>query len=173
MIEDAGAGFAVDEVARRAGVGVATIYRRFAGRNGLIRAVLEQYFLDTIEPLVSAALQEPDPWQGLVTGLEATVITVAENTQLLLAARDAAVITMDLAGRFLEPLGAVLRRAQESGVARADLVVDDLPALVTMAVTTVTQLPDGPGGPVSWRRYLALLLDGSRATPSNAPLPPL
>jgi AcrR family transcriptional regulator len=169
-IEDAAAGFAVEDVARRAEVGVATIYRRFAGRRGLVRAVLEQYFVDEVEPLVTASLAEPDPWRGLVRGLEATLVTVVANTQLLAAAQDAGVITADLTARYLEPLGELLRRAQEAGSARGDLVVGDLPALVTMAVATVRLMPNSPE---AWRRYLALLLDGSRATPSNGDLPQL
>jgi AcrR family transcriptional regulator len=169
-IEESAAGFAVDDVARRAEVGIATIYRRFAGRKGLVRAVLEQYFVDEIEPLVTASLTEPDPWTGLVRGLEATLVTVVANTQLLAAAQDAGVITADLTARYLEPLGTLLRRAQDSGAARPDLLVDDLPALVTMAVSTVRLTPDRSG---AWRRYLALLLDGSRAASSSGGLPGL
>lgn len=172
-LEEAGAGVPLEDVARRAEVSVATVYRRFTGRQDLVRAVFEQYFTDEIEPLVHAAAAEPDPWVGLCRGLEQTVATVVENTALLQATRDAGVGPADVAGRFLEPLGEVLRRAQRAGRVRSDLRPEDLGALVVMAVAATasgaaaeaTDLRDG------WRRYLALMLDGSRAAPELPALP--
>ncbi len=173
-IEESGASVPLEDVAKRAGVGMATIYRRFAGRDDLMRAVFEQFFTDEIEPLVTAALTEPDPWRGLVRALETAVAAVVEHEVLLQAARDAGVITVDVAAGFLEPVGELLRRAQRDGMVRADLDPADLPVLVTMAMTTVSKVSaDTPGHQEggAWRRYLAIVLDGIRAGAATGELP--
>jgi AcrR family transcriptional regulator len=169
-IAEVGPGFAVDDVAARAGVAVATLYRRFGSRRDLIRAAFERFATDEVTPLVTAAVRGPDPWQGLVDGLEATVLALAGNAPLAAAAQDAGVVAD--AVRFMDPLGQALRRAQEGGAARPDLTPDDLPVLIAMVVTTMVQYP-GPDAGRAWRRYLALLLDGSRAGPSHRLLPPM
>lgn len=158
-IEESGASVTLDEVARRAEVGLATIYRRFSGRQDLVQAVFEQFFTREIEPLVRAARAEPDPWRGLARCLELTVATVVDNRVLLEAAWAAGVVTTDVSARFLAPLGDVLRHAQAAGAVRPDLRSEDLPGLVAMVVATVTtgQAADG------WRRFLRVVLDGIRA----------
>lgn len=172
VIAEIGPRFGVNDVATHAGVALSTLYRRFEGRQDLVRAVFERYVTDEVEPLVRVAVDDPDPWRGLVRGLEATVVTVAENAALLEAARDAAVVTSSATAAFVRPLSPALRRAQESGAARPDLTADDLPALIAMVVTTIVALPT-PGGdrPPDWRRYLVVLTDGLRANETNHTLP--
>nr|WP_239028487.1 TetR/AcrR family transcriptional regulator [Pseudonocardia acidicola] len=167
----------LEEVARRAGVGVATLYRRFAGRDELVAAVFEQYFAEEIEPLAERAARAADPWAGLVEMLDAAVATVAAHRAILGAAKDAGAITAGTVGRFLGPLADVLDRAQATGVVRADLELRDLSAVVLMVVSTLGPpgLADpcaaGPGSPAELaarrRRYLGLVLDGLRP-PSGA-----
>ena len=166
-IEEHGAAVRLEDVAQRAGVGLATVYRRFAGRKDVVQAVFEQFFTVEIEPLVRAARADPDPWHGLVRCVEVTVATVVDNRVLLEAAWNAGIVTTDVSARFLAPLGDVLMRAQSAGAVRSDLRAEDLPALVTMVVATVTtgQAPDG------WRRFLGVVLDGIRAGGPPAPLP--
>jgi AcrR family transcriptional regulator len=173
VIREIGPHFGVGDVAAHAGVGLSTLYRRFAGRGDLVRAVFERYVTEEVEPSVAVAVAVADPWQGLVNGFEATIVTVVENTALLEAARDSAIVTHSAAAGFVRPLGPALVRAQEAGAVRRDVTPDDLPALITMVVTTVLQLPQpGTGRPANWRRYLAVVLDGIRAHASNPPLPP-
>ncbi|WNV82998.1 TetR/AcrR family transcriptional regulator [Umezawaea sp. Da 62-37] len=157
-IEMSGASVRLDDVARRAGVGMATIYRRFAGRQELVQAVFEQFFTVEIEPIVQAARADPDPWRGLVSGLEGTVASIIDNRVLLEAVWDAGVAMTDVAGRFLEPLSGVLQRAQAAGTVRPDLRPEDLPGLVTMVVAPVTT---GQAAH-QWRRFLHVMLDGVR-----------
>ena len=59
----------LDDVARRAGVGVGTVYRRFANKEQLIDGVFEQNFAD-IAAATEASLANPDPWNGLVSFAE-------------------------------------------------------------------------------------------------------
>ncbi len=127
----------MNDVAEHAGVALSTLYRRFSGREDLVRAVFQRYVTEEAEPLVAAAVTHADPWQALVAGLEATVLTVADNAALLQAARDSALITSAAASGFLRPLVPALRRAQDAGHVRPDVTADDLPALIAMVVTTM------------------------------------
>jgi AcrR family transcriptional regulator len=69
VINERGLEVSLDEVARRAGVGVGTVYRRFGTKEELVEAM----FVDRIESiaaLAEAAAEAPDPWSGLVSLME-------------------------------------------------------------------------------------------------------
>ena len=172
VITEQGPDFRVNDVAVRAGVGLRTVYRRFARREDLVSAVFERYVADEVRPTVEAAVSHEDPWQALADGLEATVVTVAANSALLTAARDTALVTRATAEGFVEPLSRALERAQAAGVARPDLDASDFPSLIAMVVATMLAVPDlEDAQPARWRRYLALLLEGCRAGEVSRPLP--
>jgi AcrR family transcriptional regulator len=165
--EEVGAAVPLEDVAKRAGVGIATLYRLFGGRDGLVRAAFAAFFVEEVEPLALAARDADDPWDALSTALAATVDALAAHRILLHEAQEAGAISVDVAERYLLQLGDVLAAAQRGGQVRADLVVRDLAAVVVMALATAHA--DDPGSP-DRRRYLALLLAGMR--PSDEPLPP-
>ncbi|MEC3979677.1 TetR/AcrR family transcriptional regulator [Amycolatopsis sp. H20-H5] len=159
----------LDEVAAAAGVSVATLYRRFANKEELVKAVLERQFGEFVAPAIERALAERDPRQAVIIALEAALSVASQEHCTLAAASDAGAMTLDLAGRFFEPLGELIRRGQETGVFRADLTPDDTPRLILMVLGTVTSFRPGEDG---WRRYLGVLLDG--LSPEGAsPLPPV
>lgn len=164
---ESGADVALDEVARRAGVGVATLYRRFPSKDDLIRAIIEWRYAERVEPVTTLALADPDPWHGLVATLEAAVTVAAEEDAIFTAARDPARLVAALMRRYFAELATVVRRGQDAGVIRADLVPDDLPPLVFMLISTLRVTEPGGAG---WRRYLALLLDALRPGAAG-PLP--
>ncbi|ETK31376.1 TetR/AcrR family transcriptional regulator [Microbispora sp. ATCC PTA-5024] len=166
--EDAGIAVPLEEIARRAGVGIATVYRRFGDRDGLVRTAFQTYFAEEVEPLALAAPEERDPFRGLVRALTAAVDTLAAHRVLLAAAKESGALSVDIAERFMGPLGEVLAAAQRAGQVRGDLVVRDLAAIVVMALATAR---GGDPGRDDRRRYLALLLAGTR--PSAEPLPRL
>ncbi|MEU0868770.1 TetR/AcrR family transcriptional regulator [Nocardia brasiliensis] len=168
-------------VARRAGVGEATLYRHFAGRDELIHAVLARRFDEAIAPVAAAASDTADPWQAMVDMLT-VVLEVAADEQRTIAAAQSPNIFTGLAAQYFETLGAVLRRAQDAGVVRDDLVAADLPRLTTMLIGAqrlggaadamflgMGTAGQGPGE--GWRRYLALMLDAMRPAAAT-PLPP-
>ncbi|MEU0569937.1 TetR/AcrR family transcriptional regulator [Nonomuraea sp. NPDC005983] len=167
-LHESGTAVPLEEIARRAGVGIATVYRRFGDRDGVIRASFETYFVEEIEPLVLAARGAADPRQGLAEALAAAVETMAAHRALLAAAREAGAFTVGLAERFVGPLGDVLAAAKARGLIRDDLLVRDLAAIVVMTLATVRMSAEDS---TDHRRYLALLLDGAR--PSDEPLPHL
>src|SRR2546423_13195302 len=75
--EETGSELRLEDVATRAGVGIATVYRLFGGREGLVRAAFETFFVGEIEPLADVARATQDPSVGLRTALAATLDTLA------------------------------------------------------------------------------------------------
>jgi AcrR family transcriptional regulator len=158
-----GADVTLDEVARRAGVGVATVYRRFRNRDQLIRAVVMHVLADEIEPV--AAVETDDPWRDLAATVEATVAAVAAHREVVALAHQAGAIDVDIVDRYLHRLDRLLSRARAAGLVRPELEPRDVTVAVVMVLATVRHGENGGG----WRRYLALLLDGMR--PAPYPLP--
>jgi AcrR family transcriptional regulator len=160
----------MDEVARRAGVGVGTAYRRFRNRDDLIGALFAER-LDEYMQLIDESLADDDPWRGLSGFLERSMEMQAADRgfkELLLQSTEGRE-RMRLFRSTIRPLVAELvRRARDAGVLRADVVEDDvlLVSLMTGAVADFTYEVE----PELWRRSLALLLDGLRADGAS-PLP--
>lgn len=155
----------LEEIARRAGLGVATLYRRFRTREQLVRAVVEEMFASEVEP--TADVDTGDPWEDLVAALSRALDVIAGRTVILKLARDSAAYDVDTVHRYGRALGRLLDRARDAGVVRPELTVRDLSAVLVMAMAVARH--GDPGG-ADRRRYLALLTDGLR--PASAPLPP-
>jgi AcrR family transcriptional regulator len=163
----AGAEAQLDDIARRAGVSEATLYRHFANKEQLINTVVRRRFADVVEPAIQRALGDEDPWQAVVTMLEAALTVAAEESGTFAAAGGPGMF-LELATRYFDAFTVVLRRAQDARLVRADLAPEDLPRLTTMLIST-THVAGGPGE--GWRRYLMLLLDALRPAAAT-PLPP-
>ena len=153
--EQEGRTVSLDEIAARAGVGVATLYRRFRTREELIAAVAEHVFAAD----VATAILEggPDAWTDLVATLTATVDAFTAHPVLVGLARDSAVFDLSAKSEYFAAIERVLTRARDAGVIRPELTVDDVTAIVVMALSMVRRV-----GRENARRYLALLVDGMR-----------
>src|SRR6185312_9792997 len=68
----------VEQIARRAGVGMGTLYRRFPTKESLVHAIFEQR-IDDLQPVIDRALGGDDPWQGFADVMLATVAMHAED----------------------------------------------------------------------------------------------
>jgi AcrR family transcriptional regulator len=163
----------LDEVARAAGVGVGTVYRRFPDKESLV----QELFRDRIDGLVTVADQASaaaDPWQGLVSYLEFAVSAMAADLglrQMMTFAtygRDQVCYARE---RMRPVISRLVERAQASGDLRQDIEPTDVKLiafmLASVAEYAATVRPD------IWRRYLALLLDGlrpSRETVTELPV---
>lgn len=171
-----GAGVHLEDVARRAGVSLATLYRRFDGRAAVIRAVFERFLAVEVDPILAAVAGNVDAARGLAVGLEGIAEVLVEHVELLRAAQESGVLDAGIAARFLDPLGGALRQAQAAGRVRPDVRPEDLAVVVAMIVATVGW-PSGPSRSttesareIDWRRYLGLLLDGLRSSSRHTPL---
>lgn len=159
----------MEEIARRAGVGIATVYRRFPDKQALIRDLCH-HALNHYTALIRAAREtEPGPWEALCRFLGeaiefgAVLPTITGSIPLTEELRQHA-ITYDTA------LHDLVAAAQQAGDLRADIGAGDLPLLL---LATARRLPlTDPGlESAARRRHLALLLDGLHARPDNTALP--
>jgi AcrR family transcriptional regulator len=158
----------VEAIARRAGVGERTLYRRFPTKGELIRAALDQSVAEDLTPAIEKARRAGDPLRGLAQLVEAAISLGAREHNLLTAAHRAGSLTPDLSTALYETLDELARRGQRAGVVRADLVADDLPRLIAMLHSVLFTMDSGSDG---WRRYVALMLDAI-AVDRRRSLPP-
>lgn len=167
----------MDDIADRAGVGVGTVYRRFASRDALVAALFDDRMTQVLDDL-ARALDDPDPWRGLAGFLERLVGAQADDRGLkevlVSHAYDSEAVTR-ARGRATEMTETLLERARLAGQVRPDAGASDV-ALVCFMVGAVADVTRGVR-PDAWRRSLALLLDGLRVrsdepTPAPPPLAP-
>jgi AcrR family transcriptional regulator len=149
----------LEEIAQRAGVGIATLYRRFPAREQLVAAALIDKVTQYAEAAADAAASS-DPWAGFV-------MYVHRICELQAADRGLSdLLSMTLASdERIEQLRAtanaqvvrLVERAKEAGKLRADFVGEDLLVLLiaSAAVGQATQAD----APETWRRFVALVLD--------------
>jgi AcrR family transcriptional regulator len=157
LLAQRGPEVALEEIAARAGVGIATLYRHFSGRDELMRAVVRRAFAVEVTPELQVALTDgADARAGLVRVLEAAVRFSQRHRTALVAAKRPGAVPFDLARTFFGDLARVLARAQAQGSVRADLGPEDLPILMKMTLVSTLWSDEEDDG---WQRYLALLLD--------------
>lgn len=167
-----GLGVTLDDIARHAGVGVGTVYRRFPDRRQLIEALFEQR-LEQIRQLLEEALEDPDPWRGLTRFHERALELQAHDrglAQLVLGAPGAPERLAKIR-TLLQPLaGELVERARAAGQLRADCEAEDFPIVQVMLSAVIDAGREV--APELWRRYLAIVLQGLRAKPAPPePLP--
>jgi AcrR family transcriptional regulator len=152
----------LDEVARAAGVGIGTVYRRFPDKEALV----SELFRDRIDALVTVAEQAcelADPWAGVVTFLEFAASAMAGDhglRQLMMFGaydRDQVCYARD---RMRPVLSRLVERAQASGDLRRDFMAPDL-KMIAFMLGSIAEYAD-PVAPGVWRRYLTMLVDGLR-----------
>jgi len=158
----------LDDIARRADVGIATLYRRFPNKEELLRAAIEQGIGEQLSPAIEQALGDDDPKRGLVTLMEATLSMAAHERNTFAAAHNAGALTTELTAPFVDSMTLLVHRGQQAGVIRADLVPDDVHVIIGMLASLMACMESEGDG---WRRYVALVLDGMSPVGAN-PLPP-
>ncbi len=158
----------VEAVARRAGVGERTLYRRFPTKASLVRAALDQSVAEDLTPVIDDARRADDPLRGLAELIDAAISLGARERNLLTAAHRAGSLTPDISIALNEALSNLARRGQQTGRVREDLVADDLPRLIAMLYSVLSTMDLAGDG---WRRYVALILDAV-STGERRPLPP-
>ncbi len=160
---------ALEKVARRAGVGIATLYRRFPTRANLIAASCERKLAD-YAAAARHALDNPDPWAGfcwLVNKICAMQAADAGLKDLLTMRFPTSSSAEDLRRRASHDLEQLIGRAQNQGALRSDFVSADVPMLLFANAGVVTATRDN--APDTWRRFTAYMIDAFRAEPSGRP----
>ena len=152
----------LDEIARRAGVGVGTVYRRFADKEQLIDALFEERIGEMVA-LTQALLREDDAWEALVRFLEGATAMHADDRGLKEVALSGThgMERVARARQQMYPLVTrLVERAQEQGSLRPDMEPTDVPLLQLMlgSLSDCTRDVD----PQIWRRFLGILTDGLR-----------
>jgi AcrR family transcriptional regulator len=163
MFAERGLDVPLEEIARRAGVSIGTLYNRFPTREALI----EEVFTDQISAQLVAgeqALACDDPWEGFAGYVERLCELQAQSRGLT----DVMSMRFAEAGRLTEACerglaqaAGLIARAQEHSVLRADFTSQDLVCIIwanaRILEATATVAPR------VWRRNLAFYLDGLRA----------
>jgi AcrR family transcriptional regulator len=151
------------DVAERAGVGEATLYRRFPTKDALIVAILEQQMNEVIA-IADECLADPDPGHGIECFLREMVERSVADRGVSEATKNHCLVQPQLeeARRaVMERMTALVKRAQEAGAVRADITGADLGLLIG-AATAAADIPfPGLRGDL-WKRYLGIILDGIR-----------
>ncbi|MCF6473129.1 TetR/AcrR family transcriptional regulator [Nonomuraea sp. MG754425] len=163
IVAERGVNAPMELIAKRAGVGVGTLYRRFPDRDTLIAAVGDHYVHTMADALNDAAAGSGSAWDAIrdFVSWVAAPGRAALSTALAVLPEEVLVNRTEFARvrtSWVEQFDALVRRAQAEGSMRPDVGVEDLIHLLTVFTCHPDQLPApvaaDPG------RYLSLMLDG-------------
>ena len=154
----------MEEIARRAGVGVGTVYRHFPTKEALLEA-LWQDKMERIVELTNSALENPDPWDGVVEMFERGTKMQADDLgwcEAVGAARPGGLNSQTAPPHLFAATNELLDRAKRAGALREDFDFDDV-SRVFCAMAGVIQAQ----GPDAREPFLRVLLDGLRPPQSS------
>lgn len=154
----------LEEIASRAGVGIATLYRHFPNREALVRAVYHEIYQEQIVPQLAPESFLSSPYESFIS-ISIQVIELLRTAPTA----NLAELTAELIEEHLDVFDALLGGARDVGLVRPDLVAADLPHIIGMVVVGLAV----PGLTEAQRsRYLSLMFDGLTPGEPNE-LPPL
>lgn len=154
----------LDDIARLAGTGNATLYRRFPTRGDLIEAVFAERMIEELDA-VEAGLANPDPWDGFASYVKAVGTMQARDRGI------ADLVTMDVTrvpeieavrARAFKGLVTLIARARAAGALRQDFSSQDI-VLLLMANAGLVERAHAISAQAS-ARLIHVLLDGLRAS---------
>lgn len=148
----------MDDIARRAGVGIGTVYRNFPTKDALIEAIVAAH----MEENAALAREHLEGGAGAWDCFADFIRAAGSKDQALadvVSSQPAETFTDALETTGLRAIVAtMIERAQAEGTMRADATVDDVPIVMCGMAMTLLRL-----GPDAGRRYIELMLDGLRA----------
>jgi AcrR family transcriptional regulator len=160
----------LDEIARHAGVGTGTAYRRFPNKDALIEALMADRIAE-IGAIAEECLLDPDPWRAFAGFFERGLALMAADRGLkeVIFSPGRGRERVAHARRAIAPVVArLVKRAVDAGVVRSDIGTTDVP-IINFMLTTVVELSRDVE-PELYKRYLAIVLDGLRVKNAD-PLP--
>ena len=157
----------MEEIARRAGVGVGTVYRHFPTKDDLIAALAGDRF-ERLAELAHEALEKDEPWAAFEEFMRAGAKIQTEDLALseVLVSRPEVMQPAAAAVGILDLTAKIMGRAQKSGELRPDADPTDVPMVMCALAGTCRNPKMDP------ERYIGIVLDGLRA-PGSSPLPPI
>jgi AcrR family transcriptional regulator len=161
----------LDDIARQAGVGTGTAYRRFPNKDALIEALMADRIAE-IGAIAEEQLHEPDPWRALAGFFEQALALQAADRGLkdvLWSSGHGREQVVHARRAIAGPVTKLVRRALEAGVVRPDMATSDVPLINFMLNSIIDFARDVE--PELYRRYLAIILDGLRPRDDVATLP--
>ena len=160
IVAEQGEAAQIDDVARKAGVGVGTVYRHFPTKDALMERLVAQHFEAIIE-IEREALTIEDPWEAFATMIRSGAALMEADThmrQAMLRFPDSAWEHARPENETVDELGdRLIRRAQEAGVLRADFSVADMPMVMGGLCASIGLPGTDP------QRLVEILLAGLRA----------
>jgi AcrR family transcriptional regulator len=161
------------EIARRAGVGSATLYRRFPTKEMLVTEAFTDQ-MRACHAIVDEGLADPDPWHGFCLVIEKICELHARDRGFTAAFTSAFPNALDFAAdreHALSSIAGLARRARDAGHLRSDFVLDDL-ILMLMANSGIRATSPAAAVAAS-RRFAAFAIQAFQASPEASPLPPV
>lgn len=170
LFAERGLEVSMDDIAREAGVGVGTAYRRFRSRDEIVDALFDEA-LAAMEARAFAVEDEPDAWKAFTGFFLANMRAQAADRglkQLLHQSVEGREKVARMRARMVPRIEAVMERAKADGALRPDVTIADLTILSVMIGSVVDFT--APVDSDVWERYAGLLFDGLRTGCTN-PLP--
>jgi AcrR family transcriptional regulator len=151
----------IQDVARKAGVGVGTVYRHFPTKDALMGELMAQCMRENAQ-ISRDADRIGDPWEAFSTlvrnGCESMAADAAQRRMWTLASDEAFAYAADAKREMLEETAVVVERARSAGVLRSDFGGDDMGSLMCGLGAVIDQARM----PGDWRRLIEFALDGLR-----------
>ena len=159
----------MDDVARRADVGVGTVYRHFPTKEALLNALTDELFA-VIAVHTRTLLTLEDPWEAFTRALWFGAEKTAGDrafTEIMAAQQKWPARTCPGKEDLLVTVGELMERCKAAGRMRQDAMVEDI-GLLMCGVGSASQMEHPV--PDAWRRHLAIVLDGLRAQAASGSL---
>ena len=177
ILESARAVFVADPeapiaaVAKHAGVGIGGLYRRYSGKEALLRALCADGLRRYIEAAETALAEHDDPWEAFAAFMHREIDADASSLTVRLAGTFTPTPDLyDAAARAGELNVRLFEAAQKAGAIRADASVNDLGPILELLASL--KLGDAARAKELRHRYLDIVLDGLRADGGELPAPP-
>jgi AcrR family transcriptional regulator len=162
IVAEQGEAAQIDDVARKAGVGVGTVYRHFPNKDALMGELVRMCAMECTA-IARAQAEQDDAWEAFAGMVRTSCERAAEDAgfrRTWQAAGDEAVAyAADVKAELHAAGGHLIDRAHAAAVLRTDFTVDDMPGLMCGLGAAIEALPE----PERWRRIVEFALDGLRA----------
>lgn len=162
----------LDEIARRAGVNIATLYRRFPDRDALITQVVVDGLTVVLRAARRALEAASDDALVAIEGLLVSMVDARDTLALPLVGGPVTddAQAAELQRQIADNLGQLLSAAHVQGTVRPDVTVADLIAAGAMACRPMPYLPSAQSAAIA-HRHVRIFVDGLRLAAVQSPLP--